>query len=177
MEVDRIDVNQLLGMAHSPIRNYVIPGVTSWLIGGQSSLGSVRMLECSRNHQEVVTPHSHRFDFQCLILSGSVVNRVWTPTPDGDEFAKIGIQYLGSPGNYQRSCVEPSRYAHIDRRYSAGQVYAMKSYEIHSIFFSKGARVIFFEGPSITDDTVILEPLVDGEVINTFQVSPWMFKK
>jgi len=53
----------------------------------------------------------------------------------------------------------------------------MKSTQIHSINFAKGTEVLFFEGPTIMDTSVILEPYVDGETVPTFKTEPWMFKK
>ena len=53
----------------------------------------------------------------------------------------------------------------------------MRHYEIHSIEFSKGAKVAFLEGKLQSPDTVIIEPYVKGEHIKTLTVEDWMFKK
>lgn len=53
----------------------------------------------------------------------------------------------------------------------------MLASEVHSIHFSRGAQVLFFEGPTVADTSIILEPNVDGETIPTFRVEPWMFKR
>jgi len=52
----------------------------------------------------------------------------------------------------------------------------MKHDEIHSITFSKGAKVLFFEGPQVSDKSVIIEPIINGQTVSTYDVAPWMFK-
>jgi hypothetical protein len=53
----------------------------------------------------------------------------------------------------------------------------MTADEIHSIFFGRDTSVLFFEGPNVSDTSIILEPVVDGETIPTFKVEPWAFKR
>ena len=65
MNAENFSIEALLRMKHSPVRNYAIPGLTSSLIGSPSPNGTVRIFECSREHQEPIIPHSHRFSFQC----------------------------------------------------------------------------------------------------------------
>jgi len=177
-------INTLNAMKHSPIRNYVIPGLTSWMIGEKASDGScVRLFECERNHVEPIVPHSHRFDFACHVLEGVVTNRLWRKDdePTGkrhfDAYTAISLKYLGEVGNYSRSVIGVDEWCYQDRTYKAGERYSMKANEIHSIYFSKGAKVLFFEGPTETDSSVVLKPFVDGETIDTFKVESWMFKK
>lgn len=177
MNANNFDVDALIGMAHSPIRNYVIPGVTSWLIGEPSKAGTMRLFHCSRDHQENVTPHSHRFDFQCWVLRGQVVNRVWTPNGYGDKFMHTNLVYRGECGQYEKIAIGPGNYKFKDTGYDAGDCYAMRAEEVHSIKFSRETLVLFFEGPNRSDKSLILEPFVDGETVPTFEVKPWMFKK
>ena len=162
-------------MRNSRIDNYAIPGLSSSLIGGEG-FGKVRLFECSRDHQEQITPHSHRFDFVALVLRGDVRNIVWTPHTNGDCFRVSTLTYGGEPGNYTVN----SDRAHCNMipctsSYKEGEWYSMKAEEIHSIQFDKGAAVLFFEGPEISDWSLILEPVVDGLVIPTFKREPWMF--
>lgn len=176
-----IDLEHLLSMAHSPVRNYAIPGLTSWLIGNPSPCGTVRMFHCERAHQEAITPHSHRFDFQCLVLEGKVRNRLWKPVDrfyqgDGDWFQWSVLRGAGL-GQYERGSSTPGRYTFEDHEYEAGGRYGMKADEIHSIYFDRNTRVLFFEGPQVSDKSAILEPLVDGECVPTFKVEPWMFQR
>ena len=174
-----LNIELLMEMAHSPIRNYVVPGLTSWLISAPSVNGAVRMFECTRNHQEAITPHSHRFDFQCLVLEGRVRNRVWyeSSSGSGDEYRETTLVYDGGVGKYSKGGKKFSHYTYCEDTYSDGETYAMRAHEIHSIFFDKGTRVLFFEGPTISDMSVILEPVAYGETIETFKVEPWMFQK
>jgi len=52
----------------------------------------------------------------------------------------------------------------------------MKADQMHSIDFSKGAKVLFFEGPRLSDTSEIIEPVVRGEVIRTYIKQDYMFK-
>lgn len=167
-------------MKHSPVRNYAIPGLTSWLIGAPTVHGCVRLFECSREHHEPITPHSHRFDFECVVLAGSVRNILWTPVADerrGDRYQSSRLIYRGGIGHYAIDKDGIDTYEGTAFAYRAGDSYSMKADEIHSIYFSRGAKVLFFEGPTIADESLILEPYVDGEVVSTFKVEPWMFKR
>lgn len=177
-------------MLHAPVRNYVLPGLTSWLVGGDERHGRVRIFVSERDTREWIVPHSHRFDFACLVLSGEVVNTVFevctvpvpkVPVPDArlHKYA-IGIvrQVSGGLGGYRVArTAETGIYRELRTTYKAGQEYAMLAEDIHSISFSSGARVLFFEGPERRDETVILEPWCDGRVVPTFTTAPWMFER
>lgn len=176
-----IDLKALLAMAHSPLRNYIIPGLTSSLIGNPSLAGTIRLFESEREHQETVVPHSHRFDFQCWVLAGAVTNRIWTKGWDGDReadwYAATELRYAGAPGEYARGEVFDARWTYRDTTYAANDWYRMKADAVHSIRFGRGAKVLFFEGPTISETSIILEPMVDGRVIETMKIEPWMFKR
>jgi hypothetical protein len=167
----------LMQLAHSPVRNYAVPGLTSWLIGKpESGGGCVRLFVSEREQQRDVTPHSHRFNFECLVLTGTVRNRIWQPSESGDLFFNLR-QENGRLGGYEISQqFQPVRYDFRDEFHHAGQWYGMDHDAIHSIFFSRGAKVLFFEGPEVTSETRILEPCVDGCRIPTLATEPWMFK-
>lgn len=176
-----IDYSHIKKMAHSPLHNYIIPGLTSWLVGPAPTKehGGVRLFTCSREHQEAIVPHSHRFDFQCVVLEGQVTNCIWTPTASeehGDVFRVADLMYEGQPGKYASTFSSIRRYTSVPETYNQGDTYSMKHDEIHSIFFGRGAKVLFFEGPTVTHATKILEPYVDGFHIPTFEVRPWMFQ-
>jgi hypothetical protein len=167
----------LESMKHSPVRNYGgIPGLTSWLIGEPSARGLVRLLECSRTHFEPIVPHSHRFDFECRVLRGKVRNIVWERDPLGDEYQATTLRYAGSPGKYEKSFAGRERWKFRTDTYVEEHTYGMDAAEVHSIFFERGTAVLFFEGPQVTGDSIILEPVVDGVNIPTFRVEPWMFQ-
>ncbi len=164
-------------MMHSPVRNYAIPGLTSWLVGSPSPKGTVRVFECSRDHQEAIIPHSHRFDFQCWVLAGKVRNRVWTKAYSGGDWFTRTDLIFGDMGSYVKGGAEGHRYDFRDAEYAEGQWYSMRANEIHSIYFARGTQVLFFEGPTLSDRSVILEPWENEETVPTFKVEPWMFKR
>jgi hypothetical protein len=165
-------------MAHSPIRNYAIPGLSSSLLGSPSAEhGCVRLFECDRNHQEPITPHSHRFDFVCLVLAGTVTNRVWEPDVDGDPYSVSELTYLGEPGRYALRHKDELLFSYKDTIYKQGDSYQMKAEQIHSIFFSKGAKVLFVEGRKMADTSIALLPVVDGLIIDTLVKHKWQFLK
>jgi len=187
MNAENFNIDMLLAMAHSPVHNYAIPGLTSSLIGKPGPNGTVRLFECSRHHQEQIVPHSHRFDFQCWVLVGCVTNRIWTEAhvdgPDGTNFSEnhdwfeVSEQmYQGEIGRYKTYPRYRRWYRFADKTYYAGDCYSMKAEEIHSIQFSRGAKVLFLEGkPRV--NSVFIEPIVNGEVLRTMQVAKWMFKR
>lgn len=168
----------LQSMCNSKLGNYAgIPGLTSSLLGGPEH-GKVRLFDCSRAHQESLVPHSHRFDVMCLVLCGYVDNHIWRRSGHGDEFMPTRLSYQGTPGSHQRVTegLEPARYVRDTTRYDHGEFYNMKATDIHSIDFSRDAVVLFFEGPEVSADTVILEPFVNGKTVLTFNVQPWMYQ-
>lgn len=165
-------------LKHSPIHNYGgIPGLTSWLVGEPSKNGLVRLMECSRDHFEPIIPHSHRFDFACLVLRGWVMNIIWERSDGGDHYQTTELVYDGAPGQYGRLALGTEKWTYLEQQYLEGQQYTMKAEEVHSIFFSRGAKVLFFEGPQHTTSSIILQPVVGGEVVPTFTVPEWAFKR
>lgn len=175
MKVTPMEV--LKSMRNSTLRNYIVPGLDSHLIGGNGS-GLVRMFTSSRENAAEITPHSHRFDFACLVLRGEVINQVWTFDPSADKFVHQNLRYHGTPGEFEVvSTGDPMGMSKKSTRYAAGQWYTMKSHEIHSILFSRDAEVLFFEGPQVTDDSCVLLPWVGGEVCDTMDCNaPWMYQ-
>lgn len=170
----------LRAMRNSLLKNYIVPGLSSALIGGNGN-GSVRLFEASREQHNDITPHGHRFDFACLVLRGSVINRIWTPsrTPRSDDYyAASTLVYGGEPGQYtQMPPTTPAAWSYQDTAFVEGEWYWMTHDQVHSISFSRDAIVLFFEGPTVADKTLILEPWVAGSHIPTFKVEPWMFQK
>ena len=188
-------------LKHSPLENYIVPGLTSWLISDPSPRGCVRMFEMLRNQEMAISPHSHRFDFQCVVLEGDVTNTIWRKykplalasleyfsycnplmvderkrIASSDEFQRTELKYLGKPGQYSKSPIkEIEKYYPVVSTYKKGDQYHMTADQIHSIRFSKGAKVLFMEGPNITDTTNILDPYVNGVNVHQSDVLPWMF--
>lgn len=162
------------------IDNYVLPGLSSSLI----EHGSVRLFRASRDTEEHITPHSHRFDFACLVLQGEVTNVVYKQEDSwyGCGADRYGVGVLvpirGGLGGYElRRKTAPRLFSKQAATYKQGDVYSMLAAEIHSIKFSRDAVVLFLEGPEVNENSVILEPWANGEVIPTFRTEPWMFKR
>ena len=162
-------------MKSDPVRNYVIAGLDSYLLGGSS----IRYFECSRDHQDSITPHSHRFDFACIVLSGHVRNRIWEPSSDsrGDCFQSSSLVYQGAIGEHNILPISAGYWRFTEVEYWPGDSYSMTSEQIHSIHFSRGAKVLFLEGPQRTNESLIIEPVVNGEVIRTYFKLHYMFQR
>lgn len=173
-------ISQLASMRHAPLHNYIVPGLTSWLIMDRGNHGKIRMFENTREQHHFITPHSHRFNFSCCVIRGVVMNTLWHCASDkskGDPYMVTSSKYLGTPGQYENTQKHAANYYTETAIHKEGDWYAMKFNEIHSIKFSKGALVLFIESQAMTDISYTLEPFVDGEYLQTMHTEPWMFKK
>jgi hypothetical protein len=189
---------------HSPVHDYVIPGLTSWMI---SSVGAdpyspkVRMFEMLREQLGDLTPHSHRYDFTCLVLQGEVENFIWHPDGKaGDTNSQLmcwqNMAWDGDIGALRAMPGDGNRglgYYRVERKtYKAGEEYSMSNEGLHHIRFGMGSRVLFFEGASRGADTRILEPVsaIDSrnallaplgpmvvQPLSLFERKPWMFTR
>lgn len=174
-----MNLELIVKMAHSPVKNYAIPGLTSYLIS-ESESGIIRLFHIERDHIEPITPHSHRFDFHCIVLEGEVENILYTQCAifeSGDNYQETISVYDGEIGKYKNRKLNILPYNLTFTKYQMGDQYSMKYNEIHSIRFKKGTKVLFFEGVEMTNSSLILEPYVHGEHIENFKVESWMFKK
>ena len=168
-------------MSSSEVRNYATPGLTSHLIG--AGAGKVRLFSADRDtHTHQIHPHSHRFDFVCLVLKGQVVNTTFVKryhiADDRNSYAVSTLTFNGAFGNYDfLPGTTPELFEEVDMFYETGAFYSMKANEIHSIEFRKGTEVLFFEGPSVSRTSVVLEPWSDGARVPTFKTHEWMFQK
>lgn len=174
--LDEKFIEHIKGLMHSPVHNYIVPGLSSWMIGEPHKSGKLRLFTCSRNHIESISPHSHRYDFQCLVLKGNIKNSIWSINPCGDLYDEIEIEYCGKIGQYKEKTIGRNHYNFIEYSYSAGDIYGMSNDEIHSIRFSKDSMVLFFEGESYNETSILLDPVVNGQRIPVSKVQPWMFK-
>lgn len=169
-------------MRNNELRNYIVPGLSSHLIGGSKQAGQVRLFSAHRDTREFITPHSHRFDFTCLVLNGDVRNTIF----------KLGYSYnerwclstinqvcgMNGVNEYVHKREDkPSNWQAETIAYTTGDTYSMKHNEIHSIQFSMGTNVLFFEGPQITLESRMIEPWENGKVIPTFRTESWMFER
>ncbi len=168
-------------MKTSEVRHYATPGLSSFLVGAPGADGGcVRLFSSDRDTREWITPHSHRFNFACLVLAGEVWNILFKPTFSGGDAYGIGElrPVDGGLGKYEAHRTEKrNTFAELLYHYEEGDTYSMEADEIHSIRFSRGARVLFFEGPPIRETSVFLEPFSNGELVRTFDTKPWMFKQ
>lgn len=46
-------IKHLVSMRHSPLRNYIVPGLASWFIMANGTTGKIRLFESSRNQQDI----------------------------------------------------------------------------------------------------------------------------
>lgn len=169
-------------MLNNRLENYIIPGLASSLVGGATS-GKVRLFSTDREARDFITPHSHRFDFTCLVLKGLVRNTIFFDEQlmTGDLWCESIIdQVCGTDGI--RSYVHtrdtiPSRWNQDTQTYQPGETYSMTYDQIHSIYFSRGSEVLLFEGPEVTAKSKMIEPWVNGKVVPTFKTEDWMFNR
>lgn len=173
-------------MRHNKLGNYIVAGLDSFMIGDGDKHGKVRLFSCDRDTRDSITPHSHRFDFACLVLRGDVQNTLYEdPTPGSltkiEPWVVSSIdQVCGVDGIRKFEHVRQDKPRDLVARttmYSRGEIYYMSSEEIHSIVFRRGSRVLFFEGPPKTDRSYMIEPWVNGKVVPTFKTEDWMFQK
>jgi hypothetical protein len=168
-------------MKHNRLSNYIAPGLTSHLVGG-AEFGKVRLFTAERTTLEFITPHSHRFDFTCLVLAGSVHNTLFKRGSDSCETWCLSTinQVCGTSGLlsyvHERDTEPSFWYASVDH-WQTGDTYGMKHDQIHSIKFERGSQVLFFEGPQLQTTSHMLEPWENGKPIPTFRTEPWMFER
>lgn len=177
-------IDKLLSMANRAMTNYIVPGLESHLIGlGSANEGRVRIFANTRIQHGHITPHSHRFDFVAQVLQGSVTNTIYELTTQDEaktayEWVMSELEYNGEPGNYDiRQPGAVRFFSTQQRRYGAGDWYGMTHEQIHSIHFSQDAVVLFIEGPTLTNTSMILEPWVNDRKVPTFRVEDWMFQQ
>lgn len=173
--IGMFSVDHIERMIHSPVQNYIVPGLTSWLLGEPSERGKVRVFTCAREHHEHIVPHSHRYDFECMVVRGYVKNYIWCLDDMGDDFAVTTIRYKDEIGSFDRCHTEIAKYSARSNSYHQNEVYRMNHKQIHSIEFSRDAIVLFLEGPELTKESVMLEPYVGGKKIPTGTIEDWMY--
>lgn len=179
-------LSTVLAMAHSPMFNYIVPGLTSWLVGGHPSdtgRGCTRLFTCDSNNLVWPTPHSHRFNFEATVLQGEVINRIYVPTDrfersQTERYQSHLLPYLGNVGKYGEP-VENGEgwYTHEDMTYTEDDTYYMRAAEIHSIHFARGTAVLMMEEPSLADQSEYIIPTDGVGFIDTMKSEPWMFQR
>ena len=84
------------------------------------------------------------FDFACVVLDGYVENHIWELVDDkteGDLFSVSELDYSGEIGTHHKKEIERGYFKKETDFYQQGEWYSMKSSDIHSITFSKDAKV------------------------------------
>lgn len=178
---DRSLLLQALGnMKSGRVANYALPGLDSFLL----DKGRVRLFEASRHIDEKITPHNHRYELTNLVLRGNVWNTTWMTWDKGDAPPNTDTYRLsrltphsGGMGNYLQQPVGVVRARAVTAAHTEGSIYHINANEFHSIQFSRDAVVLVFEGPPQREWNEVLEPVVDGIVIPTMGVHPWMFRQ
>lgn len=167
----------LMGVAHSPVCNYVIPGLTSWLIGEHEDGVTLRMFTASRHPREPIAPHSHRYDFRARVLTGSVEHTLWVPGDNlhGDEFEVLHQSTPKTIGDFDCTRGERGYWKPCTYPYDVNRIYQLLAEEVHSIQFDKGTIVLLEEQPDRTN-SFMLNPVVAGNTLYIGDTQPWMFK-
>lgn len=153
--------------------NYIIPGLTSTLLGSPAAGGMFRLFEMRRDQEVEVVPHDHRYDFQCFVLEGEVRNRLYCVLERRN--VPTHAVFLHDPDTHAVSgplgLVEASFH---ESTYLEGDWYDMKASQFHSIWFGKGTKVLFIEGRKQNELSRCLVPYVNGRVCDTFYWRDWM---
>lgn len=181
-------------MKNGVIRNYIVPGLDSFLLSRNDC--KVRLFEMTREQEMFITPHSHRFDFACCVLKGSVTHYVYEQAGDSESiYPEIPLplngfmihqinEYVASekvpgPGSNTGFKIIPLGYGHFTRKktfYPSGSWYTLTIEKFHSIEFTMGAQVLFLEGAEQGSTSYFLEPVVNGKVISLFSIPEWMYQ-
>jgi hypothetical protein len=170
-------IELLQGMRSNVIHNYIVPGLSSYLLRN----GKVRLFEASRHQHHAVVPHSHRFDFMCLVLRGHVDHTVWEPRSfddQGDEWAIMEVRGTFAEG-YKVQHSELGYFAPVTKTYGVGGWYGCSHDEVHSVRFSSNALVLFIEGAPRFETHFVLSPVGkktrcgDPDILRTPE---WMFE-
>jgi hypothetical protein len=176
-----MDIELVKSLMHSPVRNYAVPGVTSYLVK-ETDEYLFRAFHMERHQITTIVAHSHRFNLYSYVLQGRVMNTIWHPVDevadDLDAFYKTELNYKNAFGKYDMLDVGLNYYKPSNHHYEAGDDYYMSSSDIHMISFEKNTLVLIREDKnSYIDKSYILEP-VDKNLkrIPTFKVESWMFQ-
>lgn len=157
----------------SHVDHYIIHGLTSSLVDGK-----LRYFHMTEPQTNLITPHSHRFDFVCFVLKGRVRNRFWHLAQTGTRRAVATLTY-NEMGDYGVDIdPTPRIYECVTKTHNAGDWYGMAANQIHDIMFDRDTEVLFFEGASVSNTSVALFPFdANDEPINTLRSEPWMFAR
>lgn len=161
------------------LENYILPGLRSVLLATHHDGGKTRVFEMEREQEAYVTAHDHRYSFSCCVLSGRVVNRLYSVREalhkDMASHALLPYSQASHSLDGERARWVVADYS--DQAYVEGDWYGMKADQFHSITFSKGARVLFLEGREEKKESWCLLPYSAGRICSTFAWHDWMMKE
>ena len=171
-------MTDLKKFATSVRHNYIVPGLTSMVLARSDAPagGMVRLFCMERQQEYEVTPHNHRYDFTCLVLAGQVYNRVYESVEGSGSVTHAIFNYDATTKGLAHKPLSEVAMAYDELIYETGEWYSMTHEQFHSIRFSRGAEVLFFEGPQITDISQCLLPISHGRICNTFLSADWMMQ-
>lgn len=163
----------------STIKNYVVPGLESVLLG-ESDGFKVRMFHMTEHQMMHVTPHSHRFNLLSYVLEGEVEHITYHETTRYDDLQKLFklavLEQEGQLGEYKTNIHSNGSFRCYSAKYVAGGSYFLNAEDYHSVVFAKGTKVLFIEGPQVATPKILV-PLVKGTVCSTLFTADWMFQK
>ena len=164
---------------YNPIDNYILPGLTSYVLGRLGVDGPdheapmVRAFVSSRNTPEFVAPHSHVRDLFCHVIAGSVINTNYHEerTARGESWDTY-VQTGDFVSGYKHGFAGKRTFVSVSTVYEAGASYYLLADVIHSIRFSRGAVVLIMEGKKKRQSVTVLQP----PGVQNFEAADWMFK-
>lgn len=108
-----------------------------------------------------------------------MTNTLFTPDPNCDPYLASRLRpWDGGLGKYEQVPEDkPRRFLATPTTFHEGQVYSIRCSQIHSIRFTRAAHVLFFEGPQLADESIVLEPWAHGKRVPSFKVESWMFER
>ena len=161
------------------IEDYIIPGMTSYLLKRREDGSTVRLFVMTRSQMMFIAPHSHRFDLRSTVLEGRVLNTMWYPKTgaESDCFRVYSLEYKGKPGDYEKRPVGFGPVWPVGVQYWMGDSYFMTHSEIHNIWFARGSAVLIDESEPKSTESKILEPFNQErqQEYPLFRTAPWMF--
>lgn len=164
------------GLLQGLRRDYIVPGLSSYLLsGGQGREGpKVRLFHQERPFEGWITPHDHRFDLACYVLKGEVKHTVYSRSYDPWSGALYSVQRFPFSLDGRMEPDETAMFTSATEVYGRGNFYHLGYTTFHTVKFSRGAMVLFFEGPDLQEHNHVLLPVSNGRIINTATVQPWM---
>lgn len=164
-----------LGAGGKVLENYILPGMISTELARPAIGGLIRLFHMTREQEYEITPHDHRFGFKCAVLDGCVTNRVYkVDTCHKDHATHVTVPYDPSTHSLNEALAKHARANFHEATYNSGDWYQMEHEQFHAIRFSRGARVLFIEGPEEKSEGSCLLPYINGRICNTFLWRDWM---